>query len=322
MIKRFWPFFLSIIILSAAIFLYFNPPQAINFAGLQVEYQGSDQYASVFLDNQYLEKAPLSEINIRSGDYILKIVPDDQNLAEFSTPITLSKGMLTVVSYYPGPSTKESSSIIYELEPIANSKNVGVVSFETYPENALLSFAEGATQYTPVTLENLSPQEYTYNVSLPSYKMQENTLQVLAGYKISATIKLAKLSSSDINKGQSNIDPDVNLAASESATNAQDATKDESWGVADTNLISGKKVKIKSTNFFIDNQEVLRVRAAANKNAKELGFAKTGFYYPYVEDQENNLDSTQSSQLIDWLKITFEGQEAWVSAEFAELITD
>ncbi len=320
MIKRFWPFFLSVIILSAAIFLYFNPPKAINFAGLQVEYQGSDQYASVFLDNQYLEKAPLSERNIRSGDYILKIVPDDQNLAEFSTPITLNTGTLTVVSYHPGGSAKESSASIYELEPIANLKDTGIVSFETYPENALLSFAEGATQYTPISLENLSPQEYSYSVSLPSYKMQENTLQVLAGYKITATIKLAKLSPSDTD--QTPTDTDLDLSASESTKIKQDQTQDESWGVADASLITGKKVKIKSTNFFIDNQEVLRVRAAADKNAKELGFAQTNFYYPYLKDLENNPESTQSSQLNDWLKIKFEGQEAWVSAEFAELITD
>lgn len=325
MIKRYWLFFLSIVILSAALFLYFNPPKAINLAGLQIEYHGSDQYASVFLNNEYLEKAPLSEKTIKSDDYVLKIVPDDENLAELSLVITLSKGTLTVISYTPGANAKESSVIIYELEPLKNSKNsddLGVISFETHPENALLSFEDDAVQYAPLTLENLEPKEYTYQVSLPSYQTQENVVQVLPGYKIKATITLAKLNSATIDP---NIDLQQELVDSIVDTSASDSTQlieDESWGRAEATAIIGKKVKINSTNFFVDNLEVLRVREAADKNAKELGFAKTNFYYPYLEDLPTDLEATASAQTTDWLKIKFEGQEAWVSAEFAELISE
>ncbi|NLG06186.1 MAG: hypothetical protein GX559_00615 [Candidatus Pacebacteria bacterium] len=326
MIKRYWPFFLSIVILSAALFLYFNPPQLINVAGLQIEYHGSDQYASVFLDNQYLEKAPLSERTIKSGDYVLKIIPDDKNLAELSLFITLNKGTLTVISYTPGASAKESSASIYELEPLKNSEDLGVLSFETYPENALLSFADDAAQYTPVTLENLTPKEYTYQVSLPSYQTQENVVQVLPGYKIKATIMLAKLNSTvidpNIDLQQESVDSIVDTTASDSTQLHENLTEDESWGRAEARAIIGKKVKINSTNFFVDNLEVLRVRKTADKNAKELGFAKTNFYYPYLEDLPADLEATASAQTKDWLKIRFEGQEAWVSAEFAELVTD
>jgi hypothetical protein len=78
-------------------------------------------------------------------------------------------------------------------------------------------------------------------------------------------------------------------------------------------------VQIKNTNFFIDNQEVLRVREKPSLNAKELGFAKSNFYYPYLE---NLGDSANANQSGEWLKIKFENQEAWVSANFAQLITD
>ncbi len=322
MIKRYWLFFLSIVILSAALFLYFNPPKTINLAGLQIEYHGSDQYASVFLDDEYLEKAPLFEKAIKSGNHVLKIVPDDENLAELSLFITLSKGTLTVISYTPGASAKESSVVIYELEPLKNSDDVGVLSFETHPENALLSFEDDAVQYAPLTLENLEPKEYTYQVSLPSYQTQENVVQVLPGYKIKASITLAKLNSATIDP---NIDLQQELVDSivdASASDSTQLTEDESWGRAEATAIIGKKVKINSTNFFVDNLEVLRVREAADKNAKELGFAKTNFYYPYIEDLTSDLEATASAQTKDWLKIKFEGQEAWVSAEFAELISD
>lgn len=322
MIKRYWLFFLSIVILSAALFLYFNPPKTINLAGLQIEYHGSDQYASVFLDDEYLEKAPLFEKAIKSGNHVLKIVPDDENLAELSLFITLSKGTLTVISYTPGASAKESSVVIYELEPLKNSDDVGVLSFETHPENALLSFEDDAVQYAPLTLENLEPKEYTYQVSLPSYQTQENVVQVLPGYKIKASITLAKLNSATIDP---NIDLQQELVDSivdASASDSTQLTEDESWGRAEATAIIGKKVKINSTNFFVDNLEVLRVREAADKNAKELGFAKTNFYYPYLEDLPADLEATASAQTKDWLKIKFEGQEAWVSAEFAELISE
>lgn len=336
-IKRLWPLFLSIVIVSAAVFLYLNPPNSIDFAGLQVEYLGSDQYASVFLDNQYLEKAPLANRNIRSGDYILKIVPDDQNLAEFSTPITLTTGALTVVLYKPGPNSKESSATIYEIEKADDLEDFGQVSFESYPEHALLSFDQEATQYTPIILENLVPQEYKYRVTLPSYEAQEHTLQVLAGHTIKASIKLAKLSENPLDQEQINTIDEKKPIASDSAQIATE--KDESWGVADPEEIIGDKVRIKKTAFFIDDQEVLRVRAEANQTAAELGFAKSGFYYPAAELVEENdesedgdvaendnltenVDSSSSAQIKDWLKIKFEGQEGWVSARFAELVAD
>ncbi len=326
-IKRFWPFFLSIIILSTGVFLYFNPLIKLKSSGLQVEYNGPDQYASVFLNNQYLEKAPLSEKNIQSGDYILKIVPDNQDLAEFSTPITLTEGALTVVTYNPGPNTRQSSATIYEIEAQSDLKELGTVSFETYPENALLSFDQAPTQYTPITIEALLPQEYSYSVSLPSYEIQEHKLQVLAGHQIKVTIKLAKLLTDGLSNDQLDNSADSNLESSsspqliDSAEETESSTdlENESWGVAEADQIVGKKVQIKNTNFFIDNQEVLRVREKPSLNAKELGFAKSNFYYPYLE---NLGDSANANQSGEWLKIKFENQEAWVSANFAQLITD
>lgn len=316
-IKRFWPLFLSIIILSTGVFLYFNPLIKLKSAGLQVEYNGSDQYASVFLNNQYLEKAPLSEKNIQSGDYILKIVPDDQDLAEFSIPITLTEGALTVVTYNPGPDTKQSSATIYEVEAQNDLKELGSISFETYPENALLSFDQAPTQYTPITIEALLPQEYSYSVSLPSYEIQEHKIQVLAGHQIKVTIKLAKL----LTDKQLNIQADSNVNTENNTESATASTElaGDSWGVEDIDQINGKKVLIKKTNFFIDNQEVLRVREKPSLDARELGFAKSDYYYPYIE---NLGDGSEIDQSGNWLKIRFENQEGWINVNFAELIAN
>jgi len=92
--------------------------------------------------------------------------------------------------------------------------------------------------------------------------------------------------------------------------------------VAEPELIIGNKVKIEKTGFFVDSEEVLRVRAEASKTARELGFAKSDFYYPFAGDLEENPNSSPSAQIENWVKIKFEGEGGWVSTEYAELIID
>lgn len=279
-------------------------------AGLQVEYNDNQGNASVFLNDQFLEKAPLAEKNIQSGDYILKIVPDDQNLAEFSTPISLNDGTLTVVIYHPGNNSKQSAATIYELFPRSDLKNTGAVNFETYPENALLSFDGGDNQYTPLVINDLTPGDHRFKVSLPAYAPQEENLQILAGYETKVTITLAKLLESTLNTTEADLASQKELTSEteKSATESGSAT-------ASAAIITGARVKIKPTNYFVDGEEVLRVRASASNGASELGFAKANTEYAYLGDP-----TVEASASASWYQIQFEGQPGWVSASFAELI--
>lgn len=70
----------------------------------------------------------------------------------------------------------------------------------------------------------------------------------------------------------------------------------------------GETVKIKPTNFYVSGKEVLRVRDLPQPTGKELGFADVGSLYPYLGETEAN-----------WLKIDFNGEEGWVSGQYAEL---
>jgi len=304
-----WLPLMALVLLSTVLFVVFTPMLKIKRAGLQIDYNNGVGHASVFLNDQFLEKAPLAEKNIQSGEYILKIVPDEQGLAEFSTPISLHDGALTVVIYNPGPNSRQSSAVIYELFPKPKLKKTGLVSFESYPENALLSFNGGDNQYTPITIADLTPGEHRFVLSLPSYAPIEKSFQVLAGYETRVTITLAKLLESTLNTTATDLAIQVEDEATDDEAAASETT------VSKTATSSGARVKIKATNFFVDGEEVLRVRASASNSAAELGFAKSQTEYLYLGEPTND-----ASPSATWYQIQFNDQPGWVSASFAELV--
>ncbi len=170
------------------LFTLTDPLQKHSLAGLQIEYPSGS--ASVFLNDNYLGKAPLLEEKVKSGEYILKINPDDNNLSSLNLPIYLEKGTLTIIVYNPGDNPRNSSSTIFELRKRADQTSA--VSFETYPENALVSFDHQEVNFSPLTIESVAPGEHHFLVSLPSYEAQDHSFSVLEGYETKITINLAK----------------------------------------------------------------------------------------------------------------------------------
>ena len=177
-----------LIFVLAVFFSLADPLQKKSRAGLQIEYlQGS---AAVFLNDNFLGKAPLTEYQLQSGEYMLKIDPDEEGLSNFNLPIYLEKGTLTIVVFNPGDTPKNSSSTIFELRKRNDGQTA--VSFETYPENALLSFDQQEANFSPLTIEDVAPGEHHFLANLPSYEAQDHSFQVLAGYETKITINLAK----------------------------------------------------------------------------------------------------------------------------------
>lgn len=176
-------------VLAVIFFLAITDPFKKNSrAGLQIEYQNGS--ASVFLNDNYLGKAPLLEEKLQKGEYILKISPDDEGLSSLSLPVYLEPGTLTILVYNPGKTSKDSSSTIFELRKRNDKKSS--VSFESYPENALISFDNRAMTFSPLKIEGIEAGEHHFSVSLPSYEAQDHSFLVLEGYETKITINLAK----------------------------------------------------------------------------------------------------------------------------------
>lgn len=283
----------------AAVFVFVDPFKKNSRAGLQIEYPNGG--GSVFLDDNYLGKAPLIEEKLQSGEYILKITPDDTNLSNLNLPIYLEKNTLTIIVYNPAETPRTSSSTVFELRKRDDKSSA--VSFETYPENAFISFDDKEVAFSPLSVDAVSPGEHHFSVSLPSYEAQDHSFLVLEGYETKITINLAK-NIKIIEETEEKVnDATASVIQEKISQNSDQASKS-----AD---ILGPKVEISKTGFFEAEQEVLRVREASDSTSKEIGFAKVGYFYPYLNEKSSDQK---------WLKIQFEKQIGWISSDFAKVI--
>ncbi len=302
MLKKVLLVLASLLLLGGSlVFIFLDPLKKNSRAGLQIEYPNGS--ASVFLGENYLGKAPLLEEKLQSGEYILKITPDDNKLSNLNLPIYLEKGTLTIVVYNPGENPRNSSSTVFELRKKTDKSSS--VSFETYPENAFISFDDKEVTFSPLTIDSVSPGEHHFSVSLPSYEAQDHSFLVLDGYETKITINLAK------NIKIEEASPKKVNEATASVIQAKfNKVSPEASG---SSGILGKKVQILKTDFFEAEQEVLKAREASDSAAKEVGFAKVGFFYPYLG--EKSADGK-------WLKIQLDKITAWISSDFAKIIEE
>ncbi len=262
-----------------------------NVAGLQVI--TNETSSSLFLDGQYLDKTPYINKTIKPGEYTLKIQPDNQELISHETQISLRKGTLTVITWKPGNKSENSGGIIYEMEKIKSTQ--GELSFITIPNNSIVRFNQKEQQFSPLILKNIEPGHHQFEISLPSYEKQQHTINVIKGYRVNITAKLAK---SDPPEEKANY-----LNNNTPIKNDVESTQSASS--------SSQLVTIKSTGFYQNETEVLKIRQEASPSATIVGHALVGQSYPYLNET-----------LTGWFKIEFDNQIGWVSEEYTELINE
>lgn len=291
-----------------------NPLAKKAKSGLQVQISDSVS-ASVYLDGNYVEKTPFISRELNPGEFILKIQPDDPTLIPYETKITLRAGLLSVVTWQLAERPEFSGGVIYEMEPISVN-NKSEISFVTIPDGAIVAVSGKEKVFSPVIIPDINPGHVEFEVSLPSYGIQKHTINAIPGYRMLVTVKLAKENLNNANTKttmpetnqatQSAIQPTpVSATSSALTTTPIPATN----SATTTQQITGAQVKINPTNFFVNGQEVLRVRDLPNSGGKEVGFVAVGNTYPY-------LGTTQNS----WLNIEFDSKTGWVSSQYAQLV--
>lgn len=187
--KKLW---LMVILLASSFFL--TGCQQIlerhSKSGLQVI--TDDVPSAVYIDGQYLNSTPLIEKELKPGEYMLRIEPNDSTLQPYETSIMLRKGLLSVVTWKPAKLPEMSGGVIYEMEPLKNS-STAEVSFVTTPEAAIVTLEGKDKEFSPVVFKDISAGNKSFEVTLPSYETQNHTINVQAGYRMLVRIKLAKL---------------------------------------------------------------------------------------------------------------------------------
>lgn len=264
--------------------------------GLQV--MTNDVPSTVFINDQFIEKTPIIDKTLSPGEYELRIVPDDESLVPYETIIVLRKGLLTVVTWKPGKTTDTSGGVIYEMEPLKN-KDASEISFITKPEGVILTLDGGEKQFSPKIYTDLQPGNHTFEATLPSYETQNHTINVVKGYRMIVKITLSK----SYNKNFPSPGPDMKIATESATITASNSA------TASTSTNLSKGAKILSTNYFIDNKEVLKVRQKPDSSSPEIGTVEVGTIYQIVEEDD------------EWLNISMTARtRGWISKRYAEII--
>lgn len=281
-------------------------------AGLQV--QSTDIPASVYLDGELLGKTPYIDKELKPGSFVLRIQPDDSNLASYETTINLKKGLLTVVTWKPGSKPETSGGVIYEMEP-SSVRGKSQLSLISIPDRAIVSVDGGEKDFAPLLIEDISPGHHDLEISLPSFETQKHTINVLENHRMLVTVKLAKQENIAANPVPApTAQPEASASAVATATpsptpgSVLSASSSASPKPTSTQATAKPRVIINSTNFFVEGKEVLRVRDAVGSAGKELGYAPVGSSYPYLGQTTNN-----------WHQVNFNGTTAWVSGQYSTL---
>lgn len=159
-------------------------------SGLQVI--TDDVPSSVYLDGHYVNSTPMIEKNLKPGDYTLRIEPNDSSLQPYETPLTLRKGLLTVVTWKPAARPEMSGGVIYEMEPLKD-KSKSEISFSTVPDAAIITLEGRDKEFSPTVFNDVPPGNRSFEVTLPSYETQSHTIFVQPGYRMLVKVTLAKL---------------------------------------------------------------------------------------------------------------------------------
>lgn len=316
--------FMGVVILTSGfLFSGCNLLERKNKAGLQVI--TNDEVVSIFIDDQFLGKTPFLTKDLKPGEYTIKLEPEDKKLVPYETTLNLRKSMLSVVTWKPGRTLTESGGVIYELEKLAD-KNQTEVSVISIPDGAIISIDGQGKQFAPYTLEGIAEGNHDFEVSLPSYETQNHTINIVQGHRLNILVKLAK--DNVLHMDEESLTPEPSPSqiqrkttieatqsgsvrgASSTATSPQETSQPLRQPAQQTSLSesTGTKVLIKSTNYFQNDKEVLKVRDASSSAGKIIGLVESGKEYTYLGEKTS-----------DWIKLSAGNKEGWVSSSYAEI---
>lgn len=249
-------------------------------SGILVE---SDPQATVFINEVEVGKTPY-EANRESGEVLLRIKPDPIEgvvLDDYETKIDLVPGIRTIVKRVFRETEESSSGVVVSFDKLGGIESY--VTVVSVPDNAQVSIDGKVYGYTPLRVK-IPAGDHTLLVSSDKYLEKSLPIRVYAGYKLTASVKLAK----------------------------SDKPKEQELAVlgetAETSNLGRIKINKTDTGF-------LRVRSGANTGFPEIAQVKPDEEYDILEEGEHaqwykiKIVSTTNEGAINEI-------EGWVSSEF------
>jgi len=280
-------------------------------AGLQVN---SNPKATIFLDEEHIGQTPFFKEDLKSGEYKIKLVPenDEKNLT-WQGIVKLSPGILTVVDRNLGEKEEFSSGYVLTLEPIPEKDKIKASIIST-PDNVVVSLNGEPKGFTPLSLNDIPEGEHLVTVSSPGFKKQTIKAKTVKGYNLVINVQLAKGNEEQEQKNNNEKEKEATEEAEkkEQKTQPPPSSSPESKLIDETNEASDEAETMEKPYVEIKNTPTgwLNVRSEPS-TAKGLETVVTkinpGEKYPFVEENE-----------VGWIKIEYQqGEEGWISGQYA-----
>lgn len=260
--------------------------------------------ATVFLDGEHLGQTPYYNEKLKSGEYVLKIVPESsgQALNPWEGRVTLSPGILTVVNRELGLTPDSSSGEILSFEPLAD-KNAISISVVTSPDGAVVNLDGEPKGFAPLSIDNISEGDHLLVISSPGFVEKSIKAKTVKGNKLIASVQLAR-DTSELPEVDEDEDSEATPSASPKSTpKATPKTSPK----ASPKTGSGTELERPYVEINSPDAGWVRVREEASTASDELTKVDHGETFPLI-----NTDS-------GWYQIEYEtGENGWISGKYAE----
>jgi len=158
-------------------------------AGVLIE---ADPISTVYIDGQEVGKTP-HEANRKPEEITLRIKPDNINnivLDDYETKINLVSGIRTIVKRVFRETEEASSGVVVSFEKLGGKESY--VTVVSVPDNAQVLIDSKIYGYTPLRVK-VPAGDHNLVVSADKYLEKSLPIRVYAGYKLTASVKLAKV---------------------------------------------------------------------------------------------------------------------------------
>jgi len=147
--------------------------------------------ASVFLEADNLGRTPFESDKIKSGDYTLKLVPEDAETAvsSWQGKIKVSTNVLTYVNRELTDSDLTSAGEVLSLEKIPGKSSE--IAITATPEGAKISLDGEEKGAAPLILKNISAGDHEISLSASGFIERSIKIRTSRGYKLIADFQLA-----------------------------------------------------------------------------------------------------------------------------------
>jgi len=266
--------------------------------------------ATIFLDGEHLGSTPYYNEKLKSGEYVLKIVPESsgQALNPWEGRITLSPGILTVVNRELGLTQDVSSGEILSFEPLAD-KNATSISVVTTPDGAVVNLDGEPKGFAPLSIDSVSEGDHILVISSPGFQEKTIKAKIVKGNKLIASVQLAR-ELIDTTSEASDEDEDEDEDEEETEETDETTATPEPSSSPDSSPEATSSVDDPERPYVeINSPDVgwVRVRDAAGTHGEELTKVDHGEKFP--------LNDTDSG----WYQIEYNtGKYGWISGKYAE----